>query len=143
MDDGVRQEWLSELPDWFRSLDLGVDVRELDKAASEQAKLIMEVSMIVAWVRGRFRYSKMVLQQAEADAYTRLRRQIEESGGKPTEAFLAKLLVQDEEYRKAYLDLVKWEFLSRYAEGVFEAVRERGADVRELAKLYASGYFSV
>jgi len=139
----VRKEWLKEeLPEWFLELELGIDPKALDEVAAGQAKLVMECSMVVAWARGRRMAAKMALQQVESEAYVRLRRRIEESGGKPTEAQLGRLVPLEDDYAAAYRELIKWEFVSRYAEGVFEAVRERGANMRELARLYTAGYFT-
>ena len=121
---------------------IALDRHALDLAAEEQPQLFLDVAEEHVMAQSRFDAARDELLRTDARLGREVRAEMEASGNKPTEGKIADAVLGKEAHvaaaeatAKAKITVDEWGALRA-------ALEHRKSMIRELATLYASGYYT-
>lgn len=125
----------------YRSM-IKLDRHSLDLAAEEQPQLFLDVAEQQVQAISRRDQAKDELLRADAKLGRKVREEMVAKGGKPTEGAVADYVLKEEEHLTAADKVAKLNLEVDEWSALRSALEHRKSMIRELATLYAAGYYT-
>ena len=121
---------------------VALDRNSLDIAAEEQPALYLEIAEQRAYANSRYDAARDDLLRTDAKLGREVRAEMEASGTKPTEGKIADVVLGKQEHLDAADKAAKAKQEADEWSALVSAFEHRKSMIRELATLYASGYYT-